>query len=182
MQPRNRKRLQLILVASCFFVPMLVAGVLVASGWVPGARSHGEGIVPQRSFDGIAVELADGTPLNWKDPDWRWMAVAVPGRTCAEACQRQLDFVHRAHVSLNQNAMRLRLLYVGEPPAGEAAATLMQPWLLGRDVAGRLAEWAPAVDDGLAVVLVKPDGTALTVYRNGFDPSGLRKDLAKVTK
>ena len=32
------------------------------------------------------------------------------------------------------------------------------------------------------LVLVKPDGTALTVYRNGFDANGLRKDLAKVTK
>jgi TPP-dependent indolepyruvate ferredoxin oxidoreductase alpha subunit len=44
------------------------------------------------------------------------------------------------------------------------------------------AEWAPNEDDSVAAVLVKPDGTALTVYRSGFDASGLRKDLAKVTK
>lgn len=182
MQQRNRKRVQLILIASFFFVPMLVAGLLVASGWVPDARSHGEGIVPQRSFDAVAVTLADGAALEWKDPDWRWTVVALPGRQCGEACRRQLDLVHRARVSLNQKSMRVRLLYVGEPPAGESAATLMQPWLVGRDVDARLTEWAPDVDDGLAIVLVKPDSTALTVYRNGFDASGLRRDLAKVTK
>ena len=90
--------------------------------------------------------------------------------------------MHRARVSLNQKSARVRLLFIGTPPAGAAAATLMQPWLVGRDTDARLAEWAPAVDDGLVAVLVKPDGTALTVYRNGFDASGLRKDLAKVTR
>ncbi len=182
MQQRTHKRLQLILIASIFFAPMLVAGVLVSNGWIPGARSHGEGIVPQRTFDGIAVTLADGTPLAWKDPDWRWTLVAVSGRTCGAACQRQLDLVHRARISLNQKSARVRLLFVGTPPAGDTGATLMQPWLIGRDVDARLAEWAPADDDGVAVILVKPDGTALAVYRNGFDASGLRKDLAKVTK
>lgn len=182
MQQRTRKRLQLILIASFFLAPMLVAGVLVSSGWIPGARSNGEGIVPQRSFDGIAVTLADGTSLAWKDPDWRWTVVALPGSACGEACRRQLDLVHRARISLNQKSARVRLLYLGAPPAGDSADTLMQPWLVGHAVDARLAEWAPPVDDGLAVVLVKPDGTALTVYRNGFDASGLRKDLAKVTK
>ncbi|HNR92790.1 MAG TPA: hypothetical protein PKO41_10245 [Dokdonella sp.] len=182
MQQRNRKRFQLILIASLFFLPMLIAGLLVASGWVPDARSHGEGIVPQRSFDGIAIALGDGELLQWKDPDWRWSVVALPGRRCGDACQQQLDLVHRARVSLNQNAMRVRLLYVGEPPAGDAAETLLSAWQIGRDVDARLAEWTPDVDDGLAIVLVKPDGTALIVYRNGFDASGLRKDLAKVTK
>jgi hypothetical protein len=182
MQTRNRKRLQLVLIASLFFVPMVVSALLVASGWVPGARSNGEGIVPQRSFDDIAVTLADGAPLAWRDPDWRWTVVAVPGRGCGDACIKQLDRIHRARIALNQKAARVRLMYVGTPPTGEAGATVMQAWQVGTDVAGRLSEWAPDTDDGVAAVLVKPDGTALTVYRNGFDASGLRKDLAKVTK
>jgi hypothetical protein len=147
-----------------------------------GARSNGEGIVPQRSFDDIAVTLADGAPLAWRDPDWRWTVVAVPGRGCGDACIKQLDRIHRARIALNQKAARVRLVYVGTPPTGEAGATVMQAWQVGTDVAGRLSEWAPDTDDGVAAVLVKPDGTALTVYRNGFDASGLRKDLAKVTK
>lgn len=182
MQTRNKKRLQLVLIASLFLMPVLVAAVLASSGWVPGTRSYGEGIVPQRTFDDIAIELADGSRLQWRDPDWRWTVVAVPGRTCGEACLRQLDQIHRARISLNQNSKRVRLLYVGAPPQGERAAAVMHAWQAGRDVGARFAEWAPDLDDGVSVIMVKPDAIALTVYRSGFDASGLRKDLAKVTK
>lgn len=182
MDTRNRKRLQLIAIASIFVLPMLVAAVLALGGWMPGTRSYGEGIVPQRSFDDVVIELADGSRLEWRDPDWRWTLVALPARDCAAACIGQLDRMHRARVSLNQKSMRVRLLYVGTPPADAAAAGLLQAWQVGRDVDASLGEWRPDVDDGVAAVLVKPDGTALTVYRNGFDANGLRKDLAKVTK
>ncbi|MEO8010085.1 MAG: hypothetical protein ABI650_00420 [Dokdonella sp.] len=182
MQTRNKKRLQLILIASCFFAPMLGAAVLALSGWVPDARSNGEGIVPQRTVDDVVIELADGKRLEWRDPDWRWSVVAIAGRTCADACLRQLDQIHRVRVSLNQKSSRVRLLYVGVPPQGEAAATVMPAWQSGSDPARGLAEWAPDVEDGVAAILVKPDGTALTVYRDGFNASGLRKDLAKVTR
>lgn len=182
MQTRNRKRLQLILLASLFILPMLVAALLAFSGWVPGARSYGEGIVPQRVIDDIPVELADASRLDWHDPDWRWSVVAIPGRRCATACMGQLDQIHRARISLNQNSHRVRLLYLGTPPTGTDAEALMQPWDIGKDINNRFAEWAPDVDDGLALVLVKPDAVALTYYANGFDASGVRKDLAKVTK
>ena len=94
----------------------------------------------------------------------------------------QLDLLHRARVSLNQNSTRVRLLYLGTPPVGAEAEQIMPAWQVGTDIANGFAGWAPAVDDGVAVVLVKPDGIALTYYANGFDASGLRKDLAKVTK
>jgi cytochrome oxidase Cu insertion factor (SCO1/SenC/PrrC family) len=182
MQTRNRKRLQLILLASLFILPMGVAALLAFSGWVPDARSYGEGIVPQRVVDGIPVELADGTRLDWHDPEWRWSVVAIPGRNCADACKHQLDQVHRARVSLNQKANRVRLLYLGTPPIGTDAEALMRPWDIGKDLGSGFAEWKPDVDDGLALVLVKPDAIALTFYADGFNASGLRKDLAKVTK
>ena len=182
MQTRNRKRMQLILLASLFVIPMIVAAVLATSGWVPSARSYGKGIVPQRSVEDIAVTLADGSRLEWHDPDRRWSVVAIPGRRCGDPCMRQLDLMHRARISLNQNSQRVRLVYLGTPPSGDRADALMQVWQVGRDADGRFAEWQPDVDDGVAAVLVKPDGIALTWYANGFDASGLRKDLAKVTK
>lgn len=182
MQTRNKKRLQLVLLASLFAIPVLLALVLANSGWVPGARSYGQGIVPQRSVEDAVVSLADGSRLDWHDPDWRWSVVAIPGRQCAEQCARQLDLIHRARISLNQNSRRVRLVLLGTPPIGPGADELLKVWQVGSDVENRFAEWKPDVEDGVAVVLVKPDGIALTWYANGFDASGLRKDLAKVTK
>ncbi len=182
MHSRNRKRLQLLMIGAVFALPIALAALLANSGWMPGTRSFGEGIVPQRSVENIVVELADGSRIDWHDPDWRWSLVAIPGSRCAQACMGQLDLLHRARFSLNQNSTRVRLLYLGTPPVGAEAEQIMPAWQVGTDIANGFAGWAPAVDDGVAVVLVKPDGIALTYYANGFDASGLRKDLAKVTK
>ena len=182
MDTRNTKRMQLLLIASLFVLPVLAALILANSGWVPAARSFGVGIVPQRSVEAVVVKLADGTQISWHDPDWRWSLVAIPGRQCAEACIAQIDLMHRAKISLNQNAPRLRLIYLGAPPSGDRASELMLPWLKGTDAAQGFASWKPDVDDGVSAVLVKPDGVAVTFYPNGFDASGLRRDLAKVTK
>jgi cytochrome oxidase Cu insertion factor (SCO1/SenC/PrrC family) len=182
MQTRSRKRLQLVMIGSLFAMPLIVAAILAVTGWVPGARSFGEGIVPQRSVSNVQIDLSDGSRLDWQDPDWRWSIVAVPGRTCAKVCMSQLDLMHRARISLNQNSRRVRLLYLGTPPTGTDADELMKAWQVGADVNRGFADWQPDVDDGVAAVLVKPDGVALTFYPDGFNASGLRKDLAKVTK
>ena len=130
----------------------------------------------------MLVTLSDGSRLDWHDPDWRWSLVAIPGRHCATHCLGTLDLMHRARISLNQNSNRVRLIYLGTPPTGAQADALMGTWLVGKDPGDGFAEWKPDVEDGVAAVLVKPDGTALTFYPSGFDANGLRKDLAKVTQ
>ncbi|HET9032075.1 MAG TPA: hypothetical protein VFN25_04120 [Dokdonella sp.] len=182
MQERNRKRLQLILIGSLFAVPLLAAVFLTVIGWVPDARSFGVGIVPQQSVESVVVKLEDGSSLEWQDPDWRWSLVAIPGRHCGNACILKLDLMHRARISLNQKSVRLRLIYLGAPPTGPETRELMSAWQIGDDINNGFSQWSPDVEDGVSAVLVKPDGVAVTVYPDGFDANGLRKDLAKVTK
>ena len=182
MQLRNRRRLQFLLVVSMFFAPLIIASILAMRGWVPDARSFGEPILPQRSLQGVAIELADGGDFQWRDPDQRWRLVALPGSACAERCIEQLDLIHRAQFLLNKNAHLVQLVYLGTPPIDPAAASVMQAWRVGRDRDDALAEWRAPEADGVAAILVQPDGTPLTLYRNGFNPTGLRKDLAKVAK
>jgi hypothetical protein len=86
------------------------------------------------------------------------------------------------HVTLNRNQSRLRLLYLGTPPADDARDGMRNYWLLGTDVDGKLASFRPTMPDSVSAVLVESNGTALLQYPAGFDPSGLRKDLQKVIK
>ena len=55
-------------------------------------------------------------------------------------------------------------------------------WQLGEDSKGQLAAFRPTAPDSVAALLVESDGTALSLYPAGFDPSGLRKDLQKVIR
>jgi hypothetical protein len=87
-----------------------------------------------------------------------------------------------ARITLNQNADRLRLLYIGTPPAGEAAIAMQHYWQLGNDTEDKLAAFRPSTPDSVSALLVESNGTALSLYPVGFDPTGLRKDLQKVIR
>lgn len=175
-------RIKLVLVVAVFLVPLMIAAGLSLSGWQPGTRSHGEPILPQRSFAGIDIRLADGTQYPWRDSQPRMTLVALPGSDCMDNCVRLLGLMRNARIALNQNADRLRLLYVGQPPHAAGADAVMKAWQVGIDVDHKLGKFRPRGPDSVAAILVESNGTALTRYRAGFDPNGLSKDLQKVIR
>lgn len=182
MDARNRRRLQLLLVASIFALPILVAMALTQAGWMPGTKSYGLPILPQRNLADMPLSLADGAPFAWRDHDFRWTLVALPGPDCRRHCLQSLDLIGRARITLNQNAGKLRLLYLGAPSNDMQAPTIMHSWRIAQTTAHQLDDLRPVRRDALAAVLVMPDGVALTHYPDGFDANGLKKDLQKVIK
>lgn len=182
MSSLRRQRLQLLLVASLFAAPVLVGIALVAAGWMPGTKSYGLPILPQRSVANVPVHTANGQPFAWRDRSFRWTLVALPGPDCEDRCMRALDLMHRARITLNQHADQLRLLYLGTPPQGDQAGVLLQPWSIARTSSDAFDDLRPSQRDSVSAVLVMPDGVALTHYPAGFDPDGLKKDLQKVIR
>lgn len=180
----RRSRFFLILIGLVFAAPMIVAGLLTWSGWQPGAKGNGEPIVPQRNFvhDKLQVTLANGQTYAWRDSEPRMTLIALPGPACADACVATLTHMAAARVTLNRNQSRLRLLYVGTPPPSSEAQGMQNYWQVGQDLDGRLASYRPTAPDSVSALLVESNGTALSLYRAGFDPTGLRKDLQKVIK
>ncbi|SRR5579883_141676 len=182
MQTRTRRRLQLLGVAALFAAPILVGVALVLAGWMPGTKSYGLPILPQRDLTSVPVQTADGARFEWRDRTFDWTLAALPGPDCAERCTHALDMIHRARITLNQNADKVRLLYLGAPPDAPAARGLMRVWQISTSNVSVLEDLRPHTRDSLAAVLVMPDGAALTHYPPGFDPDGLKKDLQKVVR
>lgn len=179
---RRRNRVKMLLVASIFLLPVMIAAGLALSGWRPSAKSHGEPILPQRSFTDVPIKLSDGSTYLWRDSKPRWTLLVLPGSDCLDNCIRQLALLRNARIVLNTNADKLRLLYVGERPHDPAAADVVKFWQVGRDVDAKLQAFRPHGPDSVAAILVEPNGTALARYRAGFDPNGLSLDLRKVVK
>jgi hypothetical protein len=182
---RRKGRLKLLLVASIFAAPFLLALVLTLIGWQPGAKGNGLPVLPQRNFaqEQVPVRLADGSDWAWRDSEPRLTLVALPGPGCAARCYQALTAMAKARVMLNRNQSRLRLLYVGTPPADpRQRAGMANYWRLGEDVDGKLAQWRPQQPDSVGALLVESNGTALASYPAGFDASGLFQDLLKVVK
>ncbi|HUB88705.1 MAG TPA: hypothetical protein VMA74_03155 [Dyella sp.] len=181
---QRASRLKLLLIACIFAVPIIAAALLNVSGWQPSGKAYGQPILPQRNFEQehLQIRLADGRTWAWRDTSPRMTLIALAGPSCAAHCVGVLTKMAAARITLNNNMSRLRLLYVGQPPANAAATGMENYWTLGSDVGGRLDAYRPTTPDSVSAVLVESDGTALARYPVGFDPSGLRKDLQKVIR
>ncbi len=181
---RRKSRLSLVLIALVFLAPLLVAGVLSVTGWQPGVAGEGQPMLPQRNFaqENVQVLLEDGKYWAWRDSKPRLTLVALAGPDCATHCFDALTNLAKARAMLNRNQSRLRLLYLGQPPATADVTGLRNYWQVGTDVDGRLDVYRPTQPDSVSAVLVESNGTALSLYPAGMNAAGLLRDMRKVIR
>jgi hypothetical protein len=182
MNPRNRKRLGLLLIVALFAAPLIAAYILNARGWRPaGLRNYGELVEPPQDLRAARFVLAEGRALAWEDADWSWTLFAVPGPGCAAHCIARLDELRRVRLTQNRNAARLRVVVLD---AGLDPATLarLAPLAAAHDADARFASLRPAAGDDVAAALVDPHGYLILRYAAGYDANRLRKDIARLFK
>ena len=180
MNTRNRNRMVLVALLLVFALPLSIAWWLSATGWHPEqTRSSGGLVDPPRDISTVAVTLADGSTLSWRDPEYRWTLLALPGAQCAVACRERLDEMLRMRITLGKNMDRLRVVYVGAAlPADLVAARA--PLLAGRNDSGAFATEQARGEDSLALALVDPRGLLMLRYADGYSAQGLRSDILRV--
>lgn len=179
MDSRNRNRLVLIAIVLVFAAPIAVALLLNVAGWRPaGTGNSGMLVQPPADIGNVPVTLADGGKLVWRDPQWHWTLLALPNGDCALACQTRLAELVRMRITLNRNAERLRIVYLGVTLAASAAPP--PPLLAGSDDSGALAAYRAAKPGELALALVDPNGLLMMRYAAGYDAALLRGDVVKV--
>ena len=177
---RRKNRRMLIGIVAVFVGPLLIAALLSWSGWRPvGSKAYGTLVDPPRDVSATIVGLANGEKFVWRNPQWQWTLLALPGTTCADKCRAALADVLRMRATLGRNAERLRVLYVGAPLSADALAQLV-PLQQGNDDPAVFAPWRAPGDDTLALALVDPNGLLMMAYPVGFDVGGVRRDLPKV--
>lgn len=177
---QRRGRLQLLLLVAVFVVPILVAMLLNAGGWVPAPeRQHGELLQPPIDLRGESLALADGGTYAWNPEARQWRVVALPPADCDAACMQVAADLDKVWRLLGHNADRLDILWAGAWPQGvQAPATLR---LLRPDPALR-ARLAPAGTVGTTVHVIDPNGFVVLRYPAGFDAAGLHADVKRLVK
>ena len=182
MTSRLRSRSTLLLVVALFFTSFGIALYLIYSGWRPTAtRNAGELLQPPVELGTLGLQRADGTSYPEWEPDRRlWRVVVLPPAGCGEPCLKLSDSLYRVWVSEGRHADRVQVLWFGEVPAQAPAYRAFQP--MAASPALRATLPASHEDGSLAVYLIDPNGFLVMRYAPGFDPSGLRKDLARLLK
>jgi len=193
--PSTRGRRVLILVVFLFLLPVVSATWLYISGWRPEGRSlaHGELVQPARPVGDNVLKSMDGTPYRLSDLRGRWALVYLGPLPCADDCRnglykmqqvrlaqgRDAARVERVMIATNAGSDALRELakqYPGLLAVGGARATLQS---LAREF---VSSQGTALDVPGRVYLIDPIGNLVMSYAPDADPSGMRKDLARLLR
>lgn len=176
-----KSRLILLLIVAMFFTSFFVAWGLRLSGWTPeGSRNLGELIQPPKDLSQANFRYADGKPYAWETEKHIWRVVVVPSPDCTRACAAMTDTLFRIWETQGRQADRVDVLWFGALP--ENAQTFRKLHVMQASPALQAALPLSSTTDALPVYLIDPNGYLVMQYRAGFNPSDLRKDLARLLK
>lgn len=182
MTPLLRSRATLLTVVAMFFTSFGIALYLIYSDWRPTAtRNAGELLSPPVELGTLGLARADGTPYpEWQPRERLWRVVVKPPTDCGQPCLKLSDDLYRVWIAEGRRADRVQILWFGEVPTQAPDYRAFLPMQASPALRAKLP--ASHVDGSLAVYLIDPSGFLVMRYPPGFDPTGLRKDLARLLR
>jgi hypothetical protein len=188
--PKPRNRWQLVLIALLFLTPFAAAVLLRFGDWQPPrTRNHGELLAPPLPMHTIVATREDGSAWVFENVEREWsLLLRMPAR-CGAPCVETLEVLPRVREAQGRHAGKLHVFeWVagshGDAGHGDAAAAPPHPRFAPLTLAGDLPEplLQPAPAELPELWLVDPHGYLVMHYPPEFDPSGLRKDLARLVR
>jgi hypothetical protein len=183
---RNRNRALLLVIAALFFGSLIVAGALRFSGWRPsGMKNHGELLDPPGDLRDVQPRLVDGSTYAWSPIERTWRIAVAPPVDCGDECAKLARQVDTVWQLFGKDADRVHVLWLctsmpcAYPADAPRPATLR---LVAPDAAMRANLPRVEATGGVPAYVIDPNGFAVLRYAPGFDPAGLRADLAKLLK
>jgi len=186
---RGRRVLLLLLLVA--LIPFAVAAYLVTAHWRPagGNVNSGELLEPARPLPMAALRGLDGRAISTDSLRGRWLLLTVAQSACTAACRQNLWKMQQVRLAQGQHMKRVERVLLIDRRARLSAAALAREYpgtgiLIGD--ARTLRRLVRALADGDAagerVFLVDPNGNLVLRYAPDADPSGLRKDLARLLR
>lgn len=185
----------LLLVAFLFLLPVVAATTLYFSGWRPEGKSlqHGELLQPARPVADAELDTADGKPYRLSALRGKWVFVYFSTLPCTDVCRNNLYKMQQVRLAQGRDVTRVeRVIIVAEASAASlrelaahnpglitlsAARTTLQS--LAREF---VSSQGTALDVPGRVYLIDPIGNLVLSYAPDADPTGMRKDLARLLR
>jgi cytochrome oxidase Cu insertion factor (SCO1/SenC/PrrC family) len=193
--PAPRSRRTLLLVVFVFLLPVVSATYLYVTGWRPTGKSlqHGELVQPARPVSNVELISVDGAPYRLSTLHGKWALVYFGPLPCAPDCQNNLYKIQQVRLAQGRDAARVERVMIMTDGDAAALREIMRQYpgliavhgaraslqVLMRDFA---SSPGTALDVSGRVYLIDPIGNLVLRYAPDADPSGMRKDLARLLR
>ena len=184
----RKNRIYFLLIVVLFFIPLMIAWLLVED-WRPGGTvNHGELLNPARPVKHLQVRQADGKALAQDYLRGRW-TLAYIGEFCDERCEKGLYNIRQVRLALGKDMERAQTLFLmSETPTATVVEWLRREhasMTAGVADAATLDFFSRAFPEGGAdgwIYLIDPLGNLFMRYGTGDDPKGILDDLRRLFK
>jgi cytochrome oxidase Cu insertion factor (SCO1/SenC/PrrC family) len=189
--PHSRRTL--LLVVFVFLLPVVAATYLYVSGWRPTGKSlqYGELVQPARPVRDAELTGADGSPYRLYALRGKWALVSFSPLPCTPSCQNNLYKMQQVRLTQGRDATRVERVLIATDGDAKALRELARqyPGLIAVRVSRSslqtltqdfVSSQGTALNAPGRVYLIDPIGNLVLSYAPDADPSGMRKDLARL--
>ena len=188
-------RRKILLLATLFALPVVVAYGLYFTGWRPTSfGNHCELVQPARPIADVALILLDGKAVRLSELRGKWTLIAFSAAECLRPCESNLVKMRQVIAAQGKEAGRIQsMLIVKDARARDWLNYAIKDYPGMRAVVGppeavevlarqfTLTAGSP-LDNLNRIYLVDPLGNFMMSYPADADGNGIRKDLARLLR
>jgi cytochrome oxidase Cu insertion factor (SCO1/SenC/PrrC family) len=180
----RRARLQLIVLAAIFVLPIVLAWLALRFELISGTTVNYGTLVAPRAVPNAPLVRIDGKPLRLSELRGKWILLQFDAPGCDSYCERKLYFMRQLRKALGTDMTRVERVWLllGD---GSPAPRLLEA-IEGTQVARANDAFAGFfAEDGILtdhIYLVDPLGQWMMRYPRDPDPSRMLKDLQRLMK
>ena len=181
--PRRSNRTLWLVLAACLLPFVAATGLYVFAP--PGDRMNYGELIEPRLVPDIALAKLDGKLLRLADLRGKWVMLQVDEARCERACREKLYNMRQVRLTQGKNMDRVLRVWVVSD-AGPVDPVLLREYEGTLVVRAGTAQWLQQLPASGSVSdpiwLVDPLGNIMLRYPLHADPSGMKKDLARLLK
>ena len=179
---RRAARRQLLLIGAVAVFPF-VGSYLLYQVWRPSSFvNHGELIAAEQQ---APPKAGDPMSVALKQVSGKWVLAMIDSGACDEACRKKLYYVRQIRLTQGKEMDRIERMWV-VTDATSPAPTLVKEHEGTRIISAPASEWVSRLPVGAApreyIFIIDPLGNLVLRYPNGFDPTGMKKDLSRLLR
>ena len=195
MKLRFSPRVALLVIASLFFLPLVLAW-LMYTGTIEfqphSTRNRGQLVQPPVPVDWASVRLDDNVQETVEASFARhWLILHAVPRPCNESCLQQVTDLRQVHRASGRQQSRIRLALLHDFEDAEEQAALKDIYAafqlienpngdLWRALDQVATRSGPEAKVRSSTYLIDPLGNIMLFYAAGYDPNDLKSDLKRL--